>query len=601
MPFAAPPEELEDIDQRTEGFSAPEEEQHLYRIQEQYPDMTPDSSLGSFGRGAKSSAASGAGGFGGAWAGGALGAEIGLAGGPAAPVTVPVGAAIGSVIGAMGGSAAGEKIKKWMTPQAELDREQAQLELNRLSGHELAGGAGEMIPAFLSPAGAEKAALSGAVKLAGRAGLSEAEYVAKEAARRAAAGYGEKAVEGVGHAIKAGAVMGGAGEAKHQVDTGEFDPAALITHPIEEAIKFGPVGLIPGGQLGKSIIGEAASQILGGVAKAVPDAAVMTLTSKLYDHYAKGAPLDLEDIKDETGKAIPSFMLLNAITSIMHAGPGAMRGLMPKSQEGKSAADIISESLSGGSPEKDAAIKTVAEHPDAGLMPQTAMAALESIKETPITNEEPTSKAATEPEGAKQEEAVGTPEVAGAEITELAPVGTETPVGASEAPEGAITPAKGEAPQIEPQLTDEELARAKSEGITPEQFAQAKATATAEAPKIVEKVIGRPLTEQENAIPIGSTETEVPRSGTAGETQPRDGKPLGQGEQGPEAAGTQEPSTAPQAKAEGKIEVTSFMLDRDGRLTGDKVELPHDEAIKTLEDRNGFLKMLRNCISKTKA
>jgi hypothetical protein len=43
------------------------------------------------------------------------------------------------------------------------------------------------------------------------------------------------------------------------------------------------------------------------------------------------------------------------------------------------------------------------------------------------------------------------------------------------------------------------------------------------------------------------------------------------------------------------------MLDRDGRLTGDKVELPHDEAIKTLEDRNGFLKMLRNCISKTKA
>ncbi len=63
--------------------------------------------------------------------------------------------------------------------------------------------------------------------------------------------------------------MGASGEAAHQVDTGKFDPAALVTHPIEEAVKFGPVGLIPH-----------ANGILKSIAKGIPDAAVMTLSSE---------------------------------------------------------------------------------------------------------------------------------------------------------------------------------------------------------------------------------------------------------------------------------------------------------------------------------
>lgn len=284
-------------------------EPNPYDHLDKFIGMTPDTSIGSFLRGGKANLVSGIGGAIGALGGGALGSAAG-----------PVGTFTGGVAGAGVGSAAGEGLYKKTMGDESFEKEQSQLELNRLFGHELAGGVGEMLPAFLSPVGAEKAAIGAAAKVAGK---TTAEYLTEKAAADAAKSYAQKIIPGVGHALKAGAVMGESGESKHQVDTGELDPTALLTHPIEEAVKFGPVGLVP-----------AAKGILASVGlKAPADAAVMTLTSNLYDHFAHDKPLDLSGIKDETGKSIPSFMLLNGLMGLMHGAPG----MLPKGVEGKEA------------------------------------------------------------------------------------------------------------------------------------------------------------------------------------------------------------------------------------------------------------------------
>ncbi len=252
----------------------------------------PDSAFGSFLRGAKANLASGIGGLVG-------GAAAGLAATPesAGLATIPA-----AVAGAGLGSAAGEALyKKYMGD--DYAREQAQLEANRLAGHEFAGGAGEMLPSLLPATGA-----GGFVTKGLKAGSEEA----------AAAIQNMSKLQHVGSAAEAGARMGVASEAKKQVDEDKFDPTALATHPLEDAIKFGPVGLIP-----------AAKGILGTVMKAVPDAAVMTLTGDLYDHLVKDKPLSLSGYVDETGKSIPSFMLLNALTSVLHGAGGAASKFLP--------------------------------------------------------------------------------------------------------------------------------------------------------------------------------------------------------------------------------------------------------------------------------
>ncbi len=241
--------------------------------QDQAEEISPDTALGSFARGAKSKAAAGVGGLAGALAGAEAGAGVGAFFGP---VGAGVGGVIGGIGGAMGGSALGSVFNRKMRGEEALAQEKSQLEANRLAGHGFATGIGETIPELLPAAAAPT---------------------------RAAGVLGR-----VGSALEAGGILGGAGEASRQVDTGKFDPQALLTSPVESAIKFGPVGLIPH-----------AEGILKSIGKAIPDAAVMTLSSNLYDHYVHGKPLDLKGYATETGESIPSFLMLNAISSVLHA------------------------------------------------------------------------------------------------------------------------------------------------------------------------------------------------------------------------------------------------------------------------------------------
>ncbi len=263
----------------------------------QAEELTPDTAMGSFLRGAKSKISSGVGGLLGAVGGAALaGPESGFM------LSVPAGMA-----GAAGGSALGQGFYRSMMGEEGMKREEAQLEANRLAGHGFAGGAGEMLPSLLPAAAAPT---------------------------RAAGSIGR-----VANAAESGLAMGAAGEAAHQVDTGKFDPAALATKPLEDAVKFGPVGLIPH-----------AEGILKSIAKGIPDAAVMTLSSNLYDHYVHGKPLSLEGYKTETGEAIPSFLLLNAITSVLsHGKAGAKIESTPESssqapeKEGYTPAELVTQ------------------------------------------------------------------------------------------------------------------------------------------------------------------------------------------------------------------------------------------------------------------
>lgn len=298
-------------------------------------EIQPDSSIGSFLRGAKASIASGLGGLAGGTAGVLAGEGV---------ASIPLGMA-----GAAGGSALGEEAYRGLMGEEGYAREQAQLEANRLA-HSLAGGAGEMLPALLPASGAGR-------------WMKEAPGLLSK----------------MGGAAEAGLRMGAAGEAKHQVDTGEFDPTALVTHPLEEAVKFGPVGLVP-----------AARGILTSVGlKAPADAAVMTLTSSLYDHFVHDKPLDLSGYVDETGKAIPSFMLLNAITGLMHGQP-----LLPKRADG-TALPAARDPLAPAPVDEHPAVEQAAETLDgldnlqqqaaaSGLPPETVDATLEAAKQSVI-------------------------------------------------------------------------------------------------------------------------------------------------------------------------------------------------------------------------
>lgn len=245
-------------------------------------EVVPDSAVGSFIRGAKAKAASGVGGLLGALTGGAGAGLLGLPSGPGAVAA----SVLGATAGAAGGSALGEKFYRSLMGEQAMNEEQAQLESNR-AAHSVAASTGEMLPALL-PAAASPTRAAGAV---GR----------------------------VAHAVESGLSIGAAGEAARQVESGEFDPAAMVVHPIEEAIKFGPVGLIPH-----------ASGILGKIAKGIPDAAVMTLSSQLYDNLVHDKPMSFSGYATETGESIPSFLLLNAVSSALHAPVNALRSVKPK-------------------------------------------------------------------------------------------------------------------------------------------------------------------------------------------------------------------------------------------------------------------------------
>lgn len=259
-------------------------------------EVAPDTALGSFARSAASKAPSGVGGLAGALAGAELGGEIGLAGGPLAEFTVPAGAVIGGALGAMGGSGLTEGVKKWWMGPEAIAREKAQIEANRRA-HEFATGAGEMLPELLP-----------AVATPSRA-----------------AGF----LGGAAHAAEAGLRISSAEEAARQTGEGVFDPYSLVTKPLEGAAKFAPVGLVPGMSLGAKMFGPVAGEVLGSILKKAPsDAAVMTLSSDLFDHFVHGKPLSLEGYTSETGKSIPSFMLLNAITGVLSHG----KGIIPKTE-----------------------------------------------------------------------------------------------------------------------------------------------------------------------------------------------------------------------------------------------------------------------------
>lgn len=284
-------------------YGAPESVSAFKALPKPNPDdlgleeIQPDTALGSFFRGAGANTASGVGGFLGAATGAAVaGPESGLT------LSIPAG-----VAGAGIGSALAESAFKGVMGEPAMDRLHAQMEANRLAGHEFAQGTGEALPALLPAAeggGAINRLVTGGAKTAEEA---QALWNAANPLTRAAVNVGESATSGLR--------MGIAGEAQRQVDQGTLDPGAMVSKPIEDAIKFGPVGLIPH-----------AKTILGSIAKGIPDAAVMTLSSQLYDNIVKGKPLSLEGYKTETGEQIPSFLLLNAITSALHGGHVAPTG-----------------------------------------------------------------------------------------------------------------------------------------------------------------------------------------------------------------------------------------------------------------------------------
>lgn len=384
--FAPPADQVEEIDPSAAAIYA------------KYPDMRPDTSVGAFARGLKSKALAGLGGLAGGAAAGALVPGLGETG-----VSEAAGGLIGLGLGLAGattGGAAGEWINEKLMGKEGLEREKAQLELNRLSGHEFAGGSGQMVSELLP-----------AMRGGGQA----------------------KTILGkMGHAAESFARMGGAGEAAHQVETGQFDPAALVTHPLESAITGAPLGLVPGMSLGAKYFGRPAAEVLGSVlGKAPADAAVLTLSGQLYNHYVHGQPLSLEGITDETGKAIPGFMLLNALTGIAHL-PIAVR-----------------------SAQAQHAVTTAADSAEAAGMPQTAQALRDVAARAatpPPTRPRPSSSEVdlVEPEAAIEEvppEALPSPEIVAEppEVQESIPASVvETPTGEQEnaipitSPEGEV-------------------------------------------------------------------------------------------------------------------------------------------------------------------
>lgn len=108
----------------------------------------------------------------------------------------------------------------------------------------------------------------------------------------------------------AGSILEGSGAAQRAV-SGEGSASDIPEAIVAGAVKMGPLGFIPHADgILKSIL-----------LKAPSDAAVMALSSQLYDRAVHGKPLDAAAIAQQTGEDIPGFMLLNAVGALFHARP----------------------------------------------------------------------------------------------------------------------------------------------------------------------------------------------------------------------------------------------------------------------------------------
>jgi hypothetical protein len=300
-------------------------------------------------------------GLGGAVAGGAAGAF----GGPAAPVTIPLGA----VAGGIAAESQGGKVNKWVASKLfapdTIAEYNAQLEANA-KAHELAAGAGEMVGGvgsmFAGGGVAAKALpkLVQAGKIANEARLAGKTAAETQAAYKKAAGASLMGGKLLDNAIS-GAVMVGGGDARENPDATLWSTTKAA---IQGGVTMAPLAFVPH-----------AKSVMGAIGWRAPtDAAILATANTFYDHFVNGKEINVTELRDQIGKDIPSFMLMNGIMAVFGRTP-----LMPsgakKLQEAKTPQQVIDDPVAV----HDVLNKAM----DALVTPEPAAKEAEPVTETP--------------------------------------------------------------------------------------------------------------------------------------------------------------------------------------------------------------------------
>lgn len=250
----------------------------------------------------------------------AIGTALGATGAGllATPETVGLGTIPAAVAGGAAGGFAGKELQNWALGPEFVAQNEAQMAANR-KAHEIASGAGEIVPTLVSMAGGGGAVpkLLGigerAVAAAGlKAGTKEAEAVAAKAIADATSGFTPSAI-----ALRsAESALGGArlraSQTAQQPDATVGDFANNIA---KSAVEFGPLGILPHA--------ETLAKALG---YSVPQSAITTLAGNAYDALVNGQPMDFQKIKDQGLANVIPFALFNAVAH----GVGMAGNLAPK-------------------------------------------------------------------------------------------------------------------------------------------------------------------------------------------------------------------------------------------------------------------------------
>lgn len=285
--------------------------------------------------------------------GGTAGALLGSAAGPAGTVA-------GDITGGAAGGLLGQQILKSGMGDLDYRRAQAQLEANRQE-RPFAAEMGGMAPMILETMG----------------GGGPLTKIGREAAL---AGKAAPLAERLASAATTGARMGGSESAQMSADGQDTNLPSDIARG---ALTMGVTGFLP----------HAKSILQAVTGKAVGDAAAMALAGSVYDAAVQGKPMDLSGITDQTGASIPSFMIMNGLTSLFHGHPLMSRAkvdetpiapeIAAKQEQITQAADKASLA---GMPETAAALdqtKTKLEQPVQEAVPITE----ESKPETPASEQ----------------------------------------------------------------------------------------------------------------------------------------------------------------------------------------------------------------------
>jgi hypothetical protein len=128
---------------------------------------------------------------------------------------------------------------------------------------------------------------------------------------------------GLTEAAGAGAALGASGPILEPEQAKE-QGLTVLGEAVKGAVTMGPTAFLPG-----------AKSVLGAVTKRAPSmAATLAASTALYDHFVRGAPLDLSETIKQTGEEIPTFVLLEAIASL-----GKMP-LLPKGRLGNATSPV---------------------------------------------------------------------------------------------------------------------------------------------------------------------------------------------------------------------------------------------------------------------